>query len=1115
METELPATPTEAAPTPDTERRLCSVMFVDLVGFTPFSEARDPEEVREVLSQYFELARQVVGRYGGIIEKFIGDAVMAVWGTPVAVEGDAERSVRAALDLVGEVSRLGVSIGAPELAARAGVVTGTVAATLAAEGQAMVAGDAVNTAARVQSAAAPGTVLVDTTTRRLAGLAIDFEAHGDVELKGKAEPETVWQAREVVSGIGGSQRTDGLEAPFVGRAVEFGLLKDRLHTTSRGRQPHLALVTGPAGVGKSRLGWELEKYVDGLADNVYWHRGSCPRFGEDTAYWALTEIVRARLNVGDDDDRGAIEAKLSTFLADLFDDEADRAFVANRMAPLLGLATTGAELARSDLFAGWRRFFEGLARRQPVLLLVEDLHDADEGLLDFLEHLVDWVRDLPVLVIGFARPELVDERPGLGTGRNRSLISLAPLDVAAMRELLAGLVDSIPPEAAAAIEEQAQGIPLFAVETVRSLIDQHVVVETEDGYSIKGDVGTLAVPESLHALLAARLDALDAVARSLAGDAAVIAAPFTAETIVGVSRMDAEQVQAGLAELARRDVLQISADTLSPQIGAYSFTHGLLAQVAYQTLSHRDLKERHLRVAAHLASSTRNEGDALAEVISRHHLDALEARPHDDDVDSLRATAVEWLVRAAERALSTGAQATAARLFASAAARTCGPDEADETVALRSADLWMHAAKAAYEEADYAACLTHADRAKELRRRHGRTRLVAVIDALRGRAMRRSGRGDQARTDLLDAMAVLEEEPGLDTVEVAASLANVSALHEYDDADEVTARAISLAERLGADDRVLADVFSSRGLMLNYMGRRLEAIGYLRQSLAFAEACGDPALMSNPLGNLADVSLFASPREGLAYTQRGIDVARQTGSRYGLGISIINAILCLLRLGDWDEADRTLVDALDRDSLGDIPEVMTAAALVWSLRGEVARAREMFQPMSSASGDLQAAAYDALVTALMTIEEGDPVAALRTAREGLEQLSPTIDPFVLLWPLAARLAHEVGDHEALNSVLRKLDGHYVGEVPPLVRAERKLTEGRLVVDLTQRVAAVEEAVSDLRAEASPYHLALALLDLAEAQRAAGKDPADVIAEAASIGAVLRSPAVVDRAARLG
>ena len=511
------------------------MLFVDLVGFTPLSEGRDPEEVRELLSRYFDIARTVVTRYGGTIEKFIGDAVMAVWGTPVAVEGDAERAVRAAMELVSEVADLGASIAAPGLAARAGVVTGTVAATMSAEGQAMVAGDAVNTAARVQSAATAGTVLVDTTTRRLAGLAIEFDLHGDVELKGKTEPETLWQAREIVSGIGGAQRSDGLEAPFVGRAVEFGLLKDVLHATKDQRRPRLVLVSGPAGVGKTRLGWELEKYVDGLAENVYWHRGRCPTFGEDTAFWALTEIVRARLGVGEDDDRSQIEDKLATTLATLFDDETDRVFVAARLAPLLGLPSTGAELPQAELFAGWRRFFEGLARRQPVLLLVEDLHDADEGLLDFLEHLVDWVRDLPVLVFGFARSELVDRRPSLGTGRNRTLVTLSPLAEADMHALLAGLVAQLPPEAAAAIEAQAEGIPLFAVETVRSLIDQEVVVASSEGYSLAGDLGELAVPESLHALLAARLDALDPVARSLAAAAAVIAGPFMADTLVAVA----------------------------------------------------------------------------------------------------------------------------------------------------------------------------------------------------------------------------------------------------------------------------------------------------------------------------------------------------------------------------------------------------------------------------------------------------------------------------------------------------------------------------------------------------------------------------------------------------
>jgi class 3 adenylate cyclase/tetratricopeptide (TPR) repeat protein len=1094
---------------PETERRLCSVLFVDLVGFTPFSEGRDPEEVREMLSQYFDLARVVVGRYGGVIEKFIGDAVMAVWGTPVAAEGDAERAVRAAMELVTEVAQLGVQLGASGLAARAGVVTGTVAATIGAQGQAMVAGDAVNTAARVQSAASAGAVLVDTTTRRIAGLGIEFDLHGDVELKGKAEPETLWRAREVVSGIGGSQRSDGLEAPFVGRSAEFALLKDLLHHTSRDRRPRLVLVSGPAGVGKSRLGWEFEKYVDGLVDNVYWHRGSCPRFGEDTAYWALTEIVRARLGIGDHDDRRVIEDKLAAHLNGVFHEQSERVFVADRLAPLLGLPS--AELSRAELFAGWRRFFEGLAQQQPVLLLVEDLHDADEGLLDFLEHLVDWVRDLPVLVIGFARPELVEERPGLGTGRSRTLISLAPLGDSAMRELLAGLVDHIPAEAASAIEAQAQGIPLFAVETVRSLIDQQVVVATDDGYSLKGDVGTLAVPDSLHALLAARLDALDPVVRSLAADGAVIAGPFTAETLVEVSGLDAAQVNAGLEELAHRDVLQVSADVLSPQIGAYSFTHGLLAQVAYQTLSRRDLKERHLRVAAHLAASTRNEGDALAEVIARHHLDALDARPNDDDAGSLRSSAVEWLVRAAERARSTGAQATAARLFASAAELT---GDADVTAALKAADLLMQSAKASYEGAEYQPCLAAAERAREMRLAHGQDRLAAVVEGLRGHALRRSGRSEEARPLLHAAMAVLIDEPGLDTVEVAASLASLSGYNEYSDSDQVTSQAISLAERLGAGNRLLSEAFSSRALMMSRIGRRLEAIGYFQQALGFAEAAGDTTLTSIVLGNLADTYLFDSPREALRYTWRARELARQGGSRHGMGVGAANECLCLLRLGDWDAAADTVAQTLDRDELGDIDDVTMAAALVWCLRGDPAKARAIFQPLQSQANDPQAAGYDEFVYGLLASAEGDKVSGLRHARAALEHLIPITDPYVLAWPLAARLAHELADRDSLDELLFVLDRHFVGELPPLVRAERRLAKARLVDDPIDRVDAVEDAVTDLRAEGSPYHLALALLDLAEAQGAAGKDPSDVLAEATSIGTVLRCPAVLERAAAL-
>jgi class 3 adenylate cyclase len=254
-----PASPAGVAPAPTAERRICSVLFADLVGFTPLSESRDPEQVRELLSEYFAAARTVIARYGGTVEKFIGDAVMAVWGTPIATEGDAERAVRAAFDVVAAVAALGERVGASGLAARAGVVTGEVAVNLGATGEGMVAGDAVNTAARVQSAAEPGTVLVDDATQRLAEASVGFDDAGEHALKGKSEPVRLWRATRVLSGVGGSQRVDGLEAPFLGRDAELRTVKELLHASAERRAPRLVLASGPAGVGKSRLGWEFRK----------------------------------------------------------------------------------------------------------------------------------------------------------------------------------------------------------------------------------------------------------------------------------------------------------------------------------------------------------------------------------------------------------------------------------------------------------------------------------------------------------------------------------------------------------------------------------------------------------------------------------------------------------------------------------------------------------------------------------------------------------------------------------------------------------------------------------------------------------------------------------------
>ena len=349
---------------------MCSVLFCDVVGFTPLSEARDPEAVRELLSRYFGVARTVIGRYGGVVEKFIGDAVMAVWGTPVASEGDAERAVRAALDLVSAVAALGAEAEVPGLAARAGVVTGEVAVTLGAVGEGMVAGDAVNTAARVQSAARPGQVLADTATQRLAGRAVGFAEAGEHRLKGKAEPQRLWRATRVLSAVGGVQRVDGLEAPLTGRDAELRTVRELFHAAADRRVPRLVLVSGPAGVGKSRLGWEFEKYADGLVEDIWWHRGRCLSYGEGVAFWALAEIVRQRLGIAEEDPAEVAAGKLTAGMDRFVPDPAERTYVGVRLGRLLGVAfggDGGAALSREELFAGWRLFFERLAAVQPMV----------------------------------------------------------------------------------------------------------------------------------------------------------------------------------------------------------------------------------------------------------------------------------------------------------------------------------------------------------------------------------------------------------------------------------------------------------------------------------------------------------------------------------------------------------------------------------------------------------------------------------------------------------------------------------------------------------------------------------------------------------------------------
>jgi len=644
-----PATGTTPRSTPVSapvaERRLVSVLFADLVGFTTLAEGRDAEETRELLSRYFDLAGNVVGRYGGRVEKFIGDAVMAVWGAPVAHEDDAERAVRAALELVGAVKTLG-----PSMQARVGILTGEAAVTLGATNQGMVAGDLVNTASRLQSVAAPDTVLVGEVTMRAASGAIAFEPAGEQTLKGKAAPLPAWRALRVVAERGGRNRSETLEAPFVDRADELRLLKDLFHATGRERRARLVSISGVGGIGKSRLAWEFGKYLDGLVEPVWWHEGRSPAYGEGVTFWALGEMVRARAGLAEGDDERTTRTKIAETVATHVTDPEERRWIEPALLALLGIEA-GA-VGSEQLVGAWRTFFERLAGSRTVVLVFEDLQWADPGLLDFIDALLEWSRAYPIYVVTLARPELLDKRPDWGTGRRSfTSIVLEPLPAAAMRELLKGLVPGLPETAVTAIVARADGIPLYAVETVRMLLAEGRLALEGGVYRPVGDLATLAVPETLTALIASRLDGLAPADRSLLCDAAVLGQSFTPAALAVVSGIPEPDLGPRLRGLVRRELLAQEADPRSPERGQYAFVQTLVREVAYGTLARRDRVARHLAAARHFESLA---SDELAGVLAGHVLAAYRSSPEGAEADALAAQARLALRAAAERAIALG-----------------------------------------------------------------------------------------------------------------------------------------------------------------------------------------------------------------------------------------------------------------------------------------------------------------------------------------------------------------------------------------------------------------------------------------------------------------------------
>jgi class 3 adenylate cyclase/tetratricopeptide (TPR) repeat protein len=1061
---------------PAAERRLVSVLFADLVGFTSLSESRDAEEVRELLSRYFDSCRRLIGLYGGTVEKFIGDAVMAVWGTPTATEDDAERAVRAALDLVAAVSALGDEIGAPELRARAGVLTGEAAVTIGAEGQGMVAGDLVNTASRVQSAAEPGAVFVGEATRRTTEQAIVYEEAGSFELKGKEGLTPLWRALRVVSGARGSLKSQGLEAPFVGRDRELRQLKDLFHACADERKAHLVSITGIGGIGKSRLGWEFYKYIDGLAQTSYWHRGRCLAYGEGVAYWALADMVRFRCRIAEDEQPDAALAKLRTTLEEIVLDAEERRYVEPRLAHLLGLGEHEVR-DRQDLFAAWRLFFERLAENYPTVLAFEDLQWADEGLLDFVEYLLDWSRSHPLYVITAARPELMERRPTWGAGqRNFTSIYLEPLSGAAMGELLAGLVPGLPESLREQILARAEGVPLYAVETVRMLLDRGALVQEGAVYRPVGEIDELEVPETLHALIAARLDGLSEAERRLLQDGAVVGKTFTRDAVAALSGLSAGEAEPLLASLVRKEVLGLQADPRSPEHGQYGFLQDLVRRVAYETLSRKERRARHLAAAAHLEAVFPDE-EEIAEVLASHYLDAYESAPEADDAPELKERARRSLVRAGERAESLAAAAEARRYFEQAAGLSDEPAE--------RAELLDRAGFMASYAADPEAAMALLGEALEIYESAGNAHAGARLAHRLAQVETDVGRYDDAIARMERALEVIgTDEPDEEVASLAARLAGAYFFTgDLDRARERIELALDAAESLGAPEP-LARALGIKALIATARGHPHEATAYRRESLAVALEHDLLDLAGGQYANLSDQA-FRRDRygEALDYLREGLELARKVGHRPGEWSILAEMTYPLYMTGRWDEALTTLEEPTEEQfgSGALLLSLLTSVLEIHIHRGDLDRARRLYAQFErvASSVDVQEEAIYAGATAALRRAEGRLPEALdagaEAVRVGVYGMSYDHQAVKQGLVEAVEAALVLGERARAEELLAGADAIPPGLRSPYLDAQARRLRARLAGD----EAGLAAAAARFRELEVPFWLAVALLEHAE------------------------------------
>jgi class 3 adenylate cyclase len=925
---------TTAAPEAE-ERKLVTVLFVDLVGHTAASDRADPEDVRARLRPYHQLLKREIERYGGTVEKFIGDAVMAVFGAPVSHEDDAERAVRSALRILESVAEL-------ELEVRAAVATGEAVVSLSArpeQGEGIVAGDVVNTASRLQQAAPAGGLVADEVTHRATRDAVEYEELGPVVVKGKEHPVPIWRALRARGRFG----VDAERAPrtaFIGREHDLRLLQETYARTLREAAVQLVTVTGEPGVGKSRLVAELAAFVDEQPERVRWRQGRCLPYGDGITFWALGEIVKAEAGILESDSPDQAAQKLEVAIGAVVEDAPEREWLGARLAPLVGASTgTAGSVDQGESFTAWRRFLEALASQRPLVLVVEDLHWADSALVEFLDHLVDWSTGVPLLIVCTGRPELYERHPGWGGGkRNSNTISLSPLTNEEAARLISALLSRsvLPVETQAALLERAGGNPLYAEEFVRMLADRRLL--SDGGELAQGN--EIAVPETLQALIAARLDTLAPERKALLQDGAITGKVFWAGAVASIGGWEADAVRRGLQELVRKELVRPARTSSVESEQEFSFWHLLVRDVAYGQIPRAARADKHRAAAEWIEGIAGERVEDHAELLAEHYGEALElarAASADQDHGDLERSAARFLVLAGDRAFHLDAPKSE-RYYERALAlfEESGREYAELLRKLAESTQNQGDPRGAAESFARQAVAAFEGLGDDLGAANAMTQLSRIMWA----------RGDtrEERELLLEALELVgRHPPGPELVRVYDAVAGQAMTGGR--AEECRAwvdKGLPLAESLGLTRhkiRLLQFRAGSR-----YLLDDPDCLDDSREAIRLGLEAG-----LGPETGLAYVSMASftweveGPKNGLEIYRQAIDFSRRRGISDQSNWARSESSWPLFDLGEWDEILRIPEELLVNPSGQMSVMVRSYQAWVLARRGDVAEAQALVE----------------------------------------------------------------------------------------------------------------------------------------------------------------------------